>query len=46
VVSRAKITLMEKKNFTEDEAHRYIGKYAMDNGISRGRAATLIMEDL
>ncbi len=46
IVSRTKIILIEKKNMTEDEAHRFIGKYAMDNGISRGRAATLIMEDI
>ena len=46
VVSRTKITLIEKMNMSEDEAHRFIGKYAMDNGISRGRAATMILDDL
>ena len=46
IVSRAKITLIEKKNMSEDEAHRFIGKFAMDNGISRGRAASLILEDI
>ncbi len=45
-VNRAKLLLMEKKLMTEDEAHRYIGKQAMDNGISRGRAAKIIMDDL
>ncbi|MCR5774766.1 MAG: ANTAR domain-containing protein [Lachnospiraceae bacterium] len=46
IVSRAKILLVEKKEMTEDEAHRYIGKQAMGNGISRKRAAEQILEDL
>lgn len=44
-VSRAKILLMEKRNMTEDEAHRYIGKQAMDHGISRRRVAEEILEE-
>ena len=45
-VSRAKLLLVEKKGMSEDEAHRYIGKIAMDNGISRGRAADRVIDDL
>lgn len=45
-VSRAKILLMEKKHMTEEEAHRYIGKQAMNNGVSRGNMALEIIEDL
>lgn len=46
IVSRAKFLLIEQKHMTEDEAHRFIGKQAMDAGISRGRAARKIIEDL
>ena len=44
-VSKAKFILVEKKHMTEDEAHRLIGKMAMDNGISRGRAARMILDE-
>ena len=46
LVSRAKILLVEKKSMTEDEAHRYIGKAAMDNGVSRKRVAEKILEGM
>ena len=46
LVSKAKILLVEKKQLTEDEAHRYIGKLAMDQGISRGRAAGRLLDEL
>ncbi|MCR4840459.1 MAG: ANTAR domain-containing protein [Lachnospiraceae bacterium] len=46
MVDKAKFTLMEQKHMTEDEAHRYIGKQAMDNGVSRGRAARMILDEL
>ena len=45
LVSRAKCMLIEKKGICEDDAHRLIGKMAMDHGISRGRAAQMIMDD-
>ncbi len=45
VVSRAKLLLVESRHMTEDEAHRYIGKEAMDNGVSRKRIAEKILED-
>ena len=44
LVSRAKLCLMEKQHMSEDEAHRYIGKTAMDHGISRKAAATMILD--
>lgn len=44
IVSKAKVLLVEKKNMTEDEAHRYIGKMAMDNGVSRRRAAEELID--
>ena len=46
MVSRAKLLLVEKKHMTEDEAHRYIGKLAMDGGVSRGIAARQIVEEI
>ena len=46
IVNKAKFMLVEKKSMTEDDAHRLIGKTAMDNGISRARAASMIMDDL
>ena len=45
-VSRAKAALMEKKHMSEDDAHRLIGKLAMNNGVSRKRIAEKILEDL
>ncbi len=46
IVSKAKLLLVEKKHMTEDEAHKYIGKLAMDNGISRGKVAQRLLDDL
>ena len=46
IITRAKFLLVEKKHMTEDEAHRFIGKTAMDNGISRKGAARKILDDL
>ena len=45
LVSKAKFLLVERDHMTEDDAHRLIGKMAMDNGISRGSAARRILED-
>ncbi|MCR5118387.1 MAG: ANTAR domain-containing protein [Lachnospiraceae bacterium] len=45
VVSKAKIVLVEKKHMTEDDAHRYIGKLAMNNGVSRKYAAEKILDE-
>ena len=46
LISKAKFLLMEQKHMTEEESHRYIGKQAMDHGISRRRAAELILDEL
>ncbi len=46
LVSKAKLLLMQKKQMTEDDAHRYIGKEAMDRGVSRKRIAAQILEEL
>ena len=45
IVTKAKFMLVETRNMTEDEAHKFIGRMAMDNGISRGRAAQRILDD-
>ncbi|MBP3914279.1 MAG: ANTAR domain-containing protein [Lachnospiraceae bacterium] len=46
IISRTKLLLVEKKHMTEDDAHRFIGKYAMDHGISRRKAAEDILGGL
>ncbi len=43
-IDRAKFLLMEKKHLTEDAAHRYIGKLAMDNAVTRLRVAAMIID--
>lgn len=45
-VSKAKLLLVEKRHMSEDDAHRYIGKLAMDNGVSRKRVAEKLLEEL
>ncbi len=45
LVSKAKLLLVERRHMTEDDAHRYIGKLAMDNGVSRRRVAEAILEE-
>ena len=44
-VDRAKFTLMEQRHMSEDEAHRFIGRLAMNSGISRRRAAAQILDE-
>ena len=46
IVSKAKILLVQKKKMSEDEAHRFIGKQAMNNGVSRKKVAEKILDDL
>ena len=46
IIGRAKCLLIEKKGMTEAEAHRYIGKHAMDEGITRKLMAEDIIDDL
>ena len=45
-VNRAKLLLVEKKGFTEETAHKFIGKQAMNRRVSRKRIAQRIIEDL
>ncbi len=45
IIDKAKFYLIEKKKMTEDEAHRLIGKLAMDNGLSRRLIAEKILDD-
>ena len=45
IVGKAKGILIEKKGMTEKEAHRYIGKMAMDNGVSRKHIAEDIIDE-
>ena len=46
LVSQAKILLMEQKHVSEKEAHRLIGKEAMDYGVSRKMVARNIIDTL
>lgn len=43
IINRAKLLLMEKKNFTEAEAHRYLEKEAMNSGKKRSALAEEII---
>ncbi len=45
IVGKAKGLLIEKKGMTEEEAHRFIGKMAMDNGVSRKHIAEDIIDE-
>ena len=45
IMNRAKYLLMEQEHLTEDEAHRQIGKQAMNSGISRRAAALRILDE-
>ena len=46
LISQAKIILMEKKHISEKEAHRLIGKEAMDHSVSRKMVAKSIIDSL
>ncbi|MCR4604837.1 MAG: ANTAR domain-containing protein [Eubacterium sp.] len=43
IVNRAKWKLIDEKKMSEEEAHKYIGKLAMDSCITRGEAAETIL---
>ncbi len=45
IVNKAKFLLVEKRRMTEDDAHRFIGKLAMNAGVSRKRAAEQVVEE-
>ena len=44
IISRAKAQLMEKKEISEAEAHRYLQKYSMESGNSLTETAQMILE--
>ena len=46
LVNRAKALLIKNKGVSEDEAHKMIGKLAMDNGVSRGEVARKLIEEI
>lgn len=43
LLNRAKLVLISEMNFTEDEAHHYIERHAMDNSITKKDAAKAII---
>jgi len=43
-IEKAKLMLIQQKNFTEQQAHRYIQKLAMDKRLPREVAAQLIIK--
>ncbi len=43
IIREAKALLMERNNMTEEEAHRYIQKKSMDNGISFVETSQMIV---
>lgn len=43
LLNEAKALLMSRNNMTEDEAHRYIQKYSMDNSTSLQETARMIL---
>ena len=45
LVDRAKCYLIEKKGYTETDAHRLIEKRAMDTRMSRGEVAQEVLEE-
>ena len=45
IVTKAKFLLVEQRHMSEEEAHRWIGKQAMDHGVSRRRIAEEIIDE-
>jgi AmiR/NasT family two-component response regulator len=43
VINQAKEVLMDKNNMSENEAHRYIQKSAMDSGRTMVETAEMIL---
>lgn len=43
LLNEAKVLLMERNNFSEEEAHRYIQKRSMDNGTELAETAQMIL---
>lgn len=45
LIAQAKMILMERQNFSESEAHRFIGKQAMDRCVTKIKIAKEIISD-
>ncbi|MDY6324919.1 MAG: ANTAR domain-containing protein [Catonella sp.] len=45
-ISRAKCLLIEKRGFTEESAHRYLEKVAMDKSFTKREVAESIIDEL
>lgn len=43
VINSAKKLLMGRNNMTEEEAHRYLQKHSMDNGVSMVETAQMVL---
>lgn len=43
LIARAKVVLMERNGFSEEEAHRYIQKRSMDNGTGLVEVSQMIL---
>lgn len=43
IITHAKMVLMEQKQITEDEAHRYLQKRSMENGTSLVETAHMVL---
>ena len=43
IVDGAKRLLMERNNMTEEEAHRYLQKHSMDNGVNMVETAQILL---
>ena len=46
LITYAKSLLITEKGMTEDEAHRYIEKTAMDKGMKKSDAVKIIIDEL
>lgn len=44
IVNKAKWFLIDNENMTEDDAHKYIEKQAMDSGITKKQAAQIVID--
>ncbi len=45
LINRAKLVLIEQKGLSENEAHHYIEKVAMDKSLTKRKAAELILSE-
>ena len=46
VINRAKLVLIEQQRYTENEAHHYIERMAMDKSLTKRKAAELILQEM